>query len=84
MFKLSVFVVMRLMTNSNFVGCTTGKPAGCSPLRMRPVIDAYQRVHLFEVRSVTHQAAGLREFARCENRWNPWRMGDKLSAAARE
>ncbi len=26
----------RLMTNSNFVGCTTGRSAGFSPLRIRP------------------------------------------------
>ena len=28
--------VGRLMTNSNLVACTTGKPAGFEPLRMRP------------------------------------------------
>ena len=41
-------------------------------------IDAYQRVHLFEVRSVAHQAAGLREFARCENRWNSMADGRQV------
>jgi hypothetical protein len=29
--------VLRLMTNSNFVHCMTGKSAGLVPLRMRPV-----------------------------------------------
>src|SRR5262245_42756534 len=29
--------VLRLMTNSNFVGCSTGKSAAFSPLRIRPV-----------------------------------------------
>jgi hypothetical protein len=29
--------VDRLMTSSNWVGCTTGMSAGFSPLRMRPV-----------------------------------------------
>ena len=32
----SVFAVFRLITNSNFVGCTTGRSAGFSPLRIRP------------------------------------------------
>jgi hypothetical protein len=33
----SAFTVFRLMTSSNFVGCMTGRSAGFSPLRMRPV-----------------------------------------------
>jgi hypothetical protein len=33
----SALAVLRLMTNSNLVGCITGKSAGFSPLRMRPV-----------------------------------------------
>jgi hypothetical protein len=32
----SVFAVLRLMTSSNLVGCTTGKSAGLSPLRILP------------------------------------------------
>jgi hypothetical protein len=31
----TVFAVLRLITNSNLVGCTTGRSAGFSPLRMR-------------------------------------------------
>src|SRR5262249_23577616 len=30
------FAVLRLMTSSNFVGCTTGRSAGLSPFRIRP------------------------------------------------
>ena len=33
----SVWAVLRLMTSSNLVGCTTGKSAGLSPLRILPV-----------------------------------------------
>src|SRR5215472_2656132 len=33
----SVLAVLRLMINSTFVACCTGRPAGFSPLRMRPV-----------------------------------------------
>ena len=34
---LRALAVLRLITNSNFVGCTTDRSAGFSPLRMRPV-----------------------------------------------
>src|SRR5215471_8507009 len=33
----SSLAVFRLITSSNFVGCTTGKSAGFSPLRTLPV-----------------------------------------------
>ena len=33
----SAVAVLRLTTSSNFVGCTTGRSLGFSPLRMRPV-----------------------------------------------
>src|SRR5262249_25672307 len=33
----SAFAVLRFMTISNLVGCNTGRSAGCSPLRIRPV-----------------------------------------------
>src|SRR5262245_58877549 len=33
----SAFAVFRLMTNSNLVDCNTGRSAGLSPFRMRPV-----------------------------------------------
>src|SRR6516165_6392750 len=33
----SAFAVLRLITSSNLAGCTTGRSAGFSPLRMRPV-----------------------------------------------
>src|SRR5262249_53786294 len=32
----SAFAVLRLITSSNLVGCTTGRSAGFAPLRMRP------------------------------------------------
>jgi putative ABC transport system substrate-binding protein len=33
----SVFAVLRLITNSNLVGCSTGRSAGLAPLRIFPV-----------------------------------------------
>src|SRR5215472_17513133 len=35
--KPSTFAVFMLMTKSNLVGCTTGRSAGFSPFRIRPV-----------------------------------------------
>jgi hypothetical protein len=35
--KPSVFAVLRLMMNSNFVAWSTGKSLGFTPLSMRPV-----------------------------------------------
>ena len=33
----SVFAVFKLIANSNFVGCMTGRSAGFSPFSIRPV-----------------------------------------------
>src|SRR5262249_35548695 len=33
----SALAVLRLITSSNFVGCSTGKSAGLAPFRIRPV-----------------------------------------------
>jgi hypothetical protein len=38
--RWSAFIVLRLMTNSNLVGCWTGKSRGLSPLRMRSTYEA--------------------------------------------
>jgi hypothetical protein len=37
MVRPSALAVLTLMANSNLVGCATGKSAGFSPLRIRPV-----------------------------------------------
>jgi hypothetical protein len=50
----SAFAVLRLKTSSNLVGCTTGRLAGFSPLRMRPAPDLSVRVG--EACSVAGQA----------------------------
>src|SRR5205807_7904783 len=34
--KSRAFAVLRLITNSNFVGCWTGRSAGLAPARIRP------------------------------------------------
>jgi len=35
--RASCFAVLRLITNSTFVDCSTGRSAGLAPLRIRPV-----------------------------------------------
>jgi hypothetical protein len=37
MSRPSVLAVLRLIISSNLVGCATGRSAGFSPLRIRPV-----------------------------------------------
>ena len=39
----SAFAVWRLMTNSNFVGCSTGRSAGLAPFRIRSTYTAPRR-----------------------------------------
>src|SRR5215831_6275461 len=41
--RASALAVLRLITNSNLVGCTTGSWAGFSPLKMRSTYDAAPR-----------------------------------------
>jgi len=59
--------VCRLMTNSNLVGCTTGKSAGFSPLRIRTGIDTSLTMGVGPVYSVAHQAPGLRQIREIGN-----------------
>ena len=41
--RLSAFAVLRLITNSNFIGCSTGKSAGLAPLRILSTYTAARR-----------------------------------------
>src|SRR5262249_5585554 len=41
--RLSAFAVLRLMTNSNVVGCSTGRSAGLAPLRILSTNTATRR-----------------------------------------
>ena len=41
--RLSAFAVFRLMTNSNFVGCSTGNSAGWAPFRILSTYVAARR-----------------------------------------
>ena len=49
----SAFAVLRLITNSNLVDCTTGRSTGLAPLRTR--VNADLTIGVGKARSVTHQ-----------------------------
>jgi len=59
----SAMAVLRLITNSNFVGCKTGTLAAFSPLRMRPSIDAHLVERIQQASAVAHQPTSSGEFA---------------------
>ena len=44
MVRPRAFAVFRLMTNSNLVGCSTGRSAGFAPLRIYATYLAARRV----------------------------------------
>ena len=82
----SALAVLRLMTNSNLVDCTTGKSPGFSPLRIPSGIDAGLTIGLAEVGAVAHQAACQRVFTLLVDRGNsvPRRQSDDFVALAVE
>ena len=51
------FAVLRLITSSNFVGCSTGRSAGLAPLQNLVHVDGEASWHLSLVLSVCHEAA---------------------------
>src|SRR5262252_8116990 len=53
----SAFAVLRLITNSNLFGCTTGRSVGLAPLRIFPVVYTHLVIRLNEAGSVAHQAS---------------------------
>src|SRR5262249_3944956 len=58
------------MTNSNLVGCTTGRSGGLAPLRDAASIDAGLTMRVRKFCSIAHQAAGFRIRAQGINRWH--------------
>ena len=67
-------VVFRLMTGSNFFGCSTGRSAGFS-------IDADLSIGVSPHGPITHQAAFEGEFALFVDRWQPM-LGGRCDQAA--
>jgi hypothetical protein len=60
----SVFAVLRLIMNSNLVGCRTGWSAGFWPLRMPAGVNASLAKGVRKAGAVAHQPAGFGEVAR--------------------
>src|SRR5262245_46450506 len=54
----SAFAVLRLITSSNFVGCSTGRSPGLAPLRILSTKCAVRR-NMLEVHSVAHETASI-------------------------
>ena len=59
----SALAVLRLITNSNLVDCTTGRSAGLSPLRIRPDVKSDLAIGVCNVIAIAHQPALCDEFA---------------------
>src|SRR5262249_9621854 len=57
----SAFAVLRLITSSNFVGCSTGSSAGWAPLENPPAVDTRLTIHLVSVGSIADKATGCDE-----------------------
>ena len=55
------FAVFRLMTNSNFVGCSTGRSAGLAPFKNLVDVNGGAPETLSFVGRIGHEAAGLYE-----------------------
>src|SRR6266516_492220 len=59
----SALAVLRLITSSNFVGCSTREIGGLGAFENLADIDAHLAISLREAWCVTHQAAGRRVLA---------------------
>ena len=57
------------MTNSNLVGCTTGRSAGFSPLEDAAGIDAGLSMRVRKTYSIAHQPSGFGIGAEGIDRW---------------
>jgi hypothetical protein len=59
MVRPSASAALRLMTSSNFVGCSTGRSAGLVPFEDLINIDRRAALPLADIRCIGHQAARL-------------------------
>jgi hypothetical protein len=58
----SAFAVLRLITNSNLVGCCTGRSAGWAPLRILVDVAGGAPKEVSETCPIGHEPAGYRKF----------------------
>ena len=62
--------VLRLITSSNLIGCSTGGSAGLSPLRTRARVQAGLPTCLGNASTIAHQTTGFRELTQVITREN--------------
>ena len=67
MVRPSPLAVLRLMTSSNVVGCSTGKSAGLAPLRNLASVNAGPVISICKIWSIADQAARCGELPQFEN-----------------
>ena len=60
MVRSSACAVFKLMTSSNFMGCSTGRSPGLAPLRNLVHVDGGSTVVLRVARTVGHESARVR------------------------
>src|SRR5437899_496613 len=69
--RLSAFAVFRLITSSNFVGCSTGKSAGLVPPKNLVHIDGGLARLLGSIGPIRHEKPGFHLFHSVGHRWKP-------------
>ena len=63
--------VLRLITSSNFVGCSTGKVSGLGSLQDLVHVPGYKSVPVCAVSPVVHEPAGIYSFSDTIHRRHP-------------
>ena len=64
----SAFAVLRLVTNSNVVGCSTGRSSGSAPLRISSTYVAARR-HIVKISTIGHQKPIFRPSSHGADHW---------------
>jgi hypothetical protein len=66
----SAFEVLRLITVSNIIGCSTGRSAGLVAFENPASVRPYLPICASKARSVAHQATSRRKLSDMVDRWN--------------
>ena len=81
MVRPSALAVLRLMTSSNFVGCSTGRSPGLAPPEDLVQVGRGAPIQVENARSIPHEAAEFHEFSRVEHRRQPVFRGEHDDAS---
>src|SRR5262245_57116866 len=80
MVRPSAFAVVRLMTRSYLVGCSTGMSAGFAPRRILSTKSAARRYRSRKVRSIGHHPSRFDELANVVHRRQPHAQCQRIDA----